>query len=1316
MSLPELRDQIAKLVTTAENMLLSRRAGEPEENTKDNLIAPFLDALGYTREYRTPEGSIRSLIGTTTWVDYLLRPEVNQHPKLMFEAKSLWDKNIWNTNEQQVLDYLRNYSLDVGTQEPVLWIILSNFREWHILRLQDKKPFWSFTMEEMRDDTELVSRLYTCLSRDNSRSHRLEAFYSEKTREGLGTKFLADLKIWRVILANGIKKSQPNLSLEKVREASQVILNRFLLIRLLETFSREMPFNYLGRVYYHWQQNFPDLPFIEDLRRAFHNTWIGYNTELFQPSWIDKLMIDVEYIQSIIVINAVHPAGILDTITGNLTNYRSIYNYDFTTLTQDILGTAYEQFLAHQLTLVGDVVKILENQQTRQREGVFYTPDYIVNRIVYQTLQPSIKPKIDAAIGFLEVGDFHQAYAFASSVLDMTIIDTACGCGSFLLGAFDYILGEIKRYNQACATAKIPENFDLFSHVSVQPIINPEEQIIVRMLHGVDRDPQAVLLAKLSLWTKLLRSRPDEYGRRGGSIYSHLPALTLNIRVGDSLIHSPANLAPFQDLLGIAADLARNARDTNQTEIERNQAVTKFETSITSINQQINPVLTAFFASDESIQSVVHLIKHREANIKELGLIRSFLTDAINPENLDEWTEKNLEDWTTAELARVKSELMTLENALEEVVIKRPFNWYVEFPHIFDPQLPAAEQGFFAAIGNPPYFNVDAIFGRNALELKWLRYAYADIYTDKTDILFYFIKWGFELLCDQGRLSYIVSRSFIQGDKSSKLRDFISRKTKIESIIDFLGHKVFRAGIATCIISLINKDISSNELKFYVENVINFADVKSVLSSDNPLNNFPENSVKTVELLQQSLSSSRWSISPYNGIFAIIDSQGVKLRDLPECDLVEQGIQTGENSVFAPTHGFSFEFSEDILDILSPIVKNSGIFAYGFVPDNSYLLYIENSNSFEDLPEPIQKYLLENRGKLEKRAAYKEGSCQWYALQRSRRKDQHFHFRPKILCPYRASNNRFSIDLEGQLAGLTDTTAIFLRDIYNYDSDNPIITRLYFLTALLNSKVLEFRYTALGGLGKLTSTRMFEYFENQVGDLPIPQLKEPESNTDYQTLVQLSREAHQIWQNRYQIVTTYQSKASGVTYQEVSLNEYHRLTGDYATDIEWESSDPHREGHLLKLQIQVSVDGYVIWGEVSDDEDWQEGNREWIEIARVSIRTPHLRRYLLARLIYLTEFDSSFRNKRKLSREGGNLVNAAFDVLKVNRYDIDRFSNLRALEVIEQRVRQELGISELETVLLRQLEIRNQIDRIAYRLYGVEEYIDIIEQALKVVL
>ena len=912
MSFPEFQQHLTNLITTAETMLRSSRSGKPEENTKDSLIVPFLDALGYTREYRTLEGSIRSLIGTTTWVDYLLRNEVGNHPKLMFEAKSLWDKNIWETNAQQVLDYLRNYSLDIGTQEPVLWIILSNFREWHILRLQDRKPFWSFTLDQLKNDPELVNRVYTCLGRENLSSNRLEAFYSEKTREELGTKFLADLKIWRVILANGIKKSQPHLSLDKIREAAQIILNRFLLIRLLETFSREMPFNYLGRVYHNWQQTFPDLPFIEDLRRAFHNTWVGYNTELFQPSWIDKLTIDVEYLESIIVINAVPQEGILYAITGTLANYRSIYNYDFTTLTQDILGTAYEQFLAHQLTLVSDVVQILENQKTRKKEGIFYTPNYIVRRIVYQTLQPLIEPKIDQAIQLLEIGELQQANLVAKSVLEITVLDPACGSGSFLLGAFDYLLTEIKRYNQACQTAKIPDNFDLFTHVSVQPIINPEEQILVKMLHGVDRDPQAVLLAKLSLWTRLLRARPGEYGRRNGSIYSHLPALTLNIRVGDSLIHSPANLEPFSQQLTIVADLANIARDTSQSEIERNQAVSNLENTIVTINQQVNSVLTAFFASDESIKSVIYLIKNRDAEVAEIEAIRELITEDIS-------SEQTLKNWTSAELARIKSELMSLETAKEEVIIKRPFNWEVEFSHIFDPRLLKVEQGISIIIGNPPYFNVDATFGRGALELKWLKYAYADIYTDKTDILFYFFRRGFDILKADGYLTFIISRAFIQGDKSRSLREFICKNTKIVNIIDFLGHQVFKAGIATCIIEFQRKNPQPEDT-FTTFYVLDLDIVKNTFLSDDCSLHLTQG-VTQVDITQSNLNDHRWQISPYNDIFAIIDAQGVKLRELPECDLVEQGIQTGENKIFAPEQDFPSNFPNEKL---YQIVKNSG--------------------------------------------------------------------------------------------------------------------------------------------------------------------------------------------------------------------------------------------------------------------------------------------------------------------------------------------------------------------------------------------------------
>ncbi|MDD1427966.1 Eco57I restriction-modification methylase domain-containing protein [Dolichospermum sp. ST_sed9] len=1291
MSLSQFRQHITNLITTAEQMLGSSRSGKPEENTKNSLLVPFLDALGYTAEYRTLEGAIRSLFGTTTWVDYLLRPDVGKHPKLMFEAKSLWDKNIWETNAVQVLDYIRNYSLDIGTQDPVVWIVLSNFREWHILRLQDRRPFWSFTIDQLKNDPDLVNRLYTCLSRENLSSNRLEAFYSENTKEELGTKFLADLKIWRVIIANGIKKSQPNLKEDKIREAAQIILNRFLLIRLLETFSREMPFNYLGRVYYNWQQMFPNLPFIEQLRQAFRSTWVDYNTELFQPSWIDELMIDVEYLESIIVINAVPQEGILYAITGTLANYRSIYNYDFTTLTQDILGTAYEQFLAHQLIVVNDVIQILENQKTRKKEGIFYTPNYIVQRIVNQTLQPLVKPKIDQAIQLLEIGELQQAYVVAKSVLEITVLDPACGSGSFLLGAFDYLLTEIKRYNQVCQTTKIPDNFDLFTHVSVQSIINPEEQIIVKMLHGVDRDPQAVLLAKLSLWTRLLRARPGEYGRRNGSIYSHLPALTLNIRVGDSLIHSPANLAPFSEQLSIVADLAKIARDTSQTEIERNQAVSNLETGIAVINQEINAVLTAFFASDESINSVVYLIKNREAEAKEIELIRELITEDTN-------IEKTLENWTSAELARVKSELMSLETAQEEVIIKRPFNWEVEFSHIFDPRLPQSERGFCVIIGNPPYFNVDSTFGRGALELKWLKYAYSDIYTDKTDILFYFFRQGWEILKEDGYLSFIISRAFIQGDKSRSLRDFICKNTKIINIIDFLGYQVFKAGIATCILEFQRKTPQPEDT-FTAFYVLDIDAVKENFGSDDCSLSLTQG-VTQVDITQANLNDHRWQISPYNEIFAIIDSQGVKLREMDSIRYTE-GITTGRDAIFEGE--FINKFPDNYY---LQRVSISSISSYGCEPPETQILYYTHQTEWKELPLSVQKYLQQNQLELENRDVYKNKTShyQWFHLHRPR-----YGMRDaKILFPRRANANKFFIDEYG-IFGFKSDVAAYVK------GENIDVNILFCICSLLNSKVLEFRYRALGGIGKLTGKGMFEYFENQVGDLPIPQLNE-ENNSDYQELARLSREAHDIWQSRYQIVTNYQSKTSAIPHQEVSLNEYHKLSSDYAVDIEWESPNANQEGHLLELRIEPSANGYAICGEVSDDEDWQEGDREWIQIANVKIRNPHLRRYMLARLIYLTEFDSSFRRKRKLSSEIGNLVNITFDVLKVNRYDQDRFSNLRALEVIEKRVEQEVGRSDLETVLLRQTEIKNQIDKIAYRLYQVEDYIDIIEQALKVVL
>ena len=410
--------------------------GKPEENTKDKLLTPFLEGLGYQPEHRTLEGNIKSLTGTKEWVDYFLLPERQKPPALMVKAKSLWDENIWEKYQADVRGYLRDYYLMVSTDEPVLWIVLTNFREWHVQRLNDRTPFWSFTMDDLAHP-EFASQVYDRLARENLPRQRLQEFYTERQREDVqAAYFLADLKTWRVILANGIYKAHPNLSLAQIKEASQVILNRFLLVRLLEAYGNE-PFYSLGQFYNLWSKSFKNTPFFDLLRDKFRDTWVSYNTELFAASWVDQLQIPTEYLEPLILPDAVPTSSVAACLNGRLLGYRSIYNYDFTTLTQDVQGMAYEQFLAHELQQDGKFIRIVENQQTRKREGIYYTPAYIVRRIVHQTLVPKIRPKVDRAIELLESGQYQEAYAEVLSVFEIKILDPACGSGSFLLAAFD---------------------------------------------------------------------------------------------------------------------------------------------------------------------------------------------------------------------------------------------------------------------------------------------------------------------------------------------------------------------------------------------------------------------------------------------------------------------------------------------------------------------------------------------------------------------------------------------------------------------------------------------------------------------------------------------------------------------------------------------------------------------------------------------------------------------------------------------------------------------------------------------------------------
>ena len=161
-------------------------------------------------------------------------------------------------------------------------------------------------------------------------------------------------------------------------------------------------------------------------------------------------------------------------------------------------------------------------------------------------------------------------------------------------------------------------------------------------------------------------------------------------------------------------------------------------------------------------------------------------------------------------------------------------------------------------------------------------------------------------------------------------------------------------------------------------------------------------------------------------------------------------------------------------DLLKRRARNSDIQRFYLADSGVNVLYLEDVAQYRDLPKSVRDYLEEpiNREALEGRAAYIRGDCEWWRYTWPLHKD--LHHRPRLVGPYRTGHNRFALDEDFSYFTSTDTTVAFMRDGPEED--------LRYVQALLNSKLLTFRFR---GLGKLTSPNMWESFHYSIKELPI---------------------------------------------------------------------------------------------------------------------------------------------------------------------------------------------------------------------------------------
>jgi hypothetical protein len=414
----------------------------------------------------------------------------------------------------------------------------------------------------------------------------------------------------------------------------------------------------------------------------------------------------------------------------------------------------------------------------------------------------------------------------------------------------------------------------------------------------------------------------------------------------------------------------------------------------------------------------------------------------------------------------------------EEKYRVNAFDWQKEFPEI----LTRANPGFDAVIGNPPYFSIDDTWGKGDARQKYIKRVYSPIHNDKTDVLFYFLAKAVEVA--KGEIGFIVSRAFLEAYKANKLRRWLSRHSNIREIMDFRNYHVFRGvGITTAIVtmSIAERPNIANNYKLYSRD-FNPQDL-SIQKEDRTL-------FQKVAVAQEVFGEDPWVFAgtQTERVIQKIDGQGEHLGNIL---IIGQGMQTGRNKVFGTLNRDQISEWGLKKEQCFMRVRNSDVFRYYIRNSGEFLLYLEDTKRFTDLPERVQGYLKLHQTELKARAAYKRGDCEWWRYTWPLHKE--CIDRPKIYCPYLATYNRFAFDGELRYLGLTDTIVLF-------DNNQP--ENLHYIMALLNSRLLTFRFQLIG---KLKGGGILEFFWNTVSKLPIRRINfsDPTDKSRHDEMVKL---------------------------------------------------------------------------------------------------------------------------------------------------------------------------------------------------------------------
>ncbi len=650
------------------------------------------------------------------------------------------------------------------------------------------------------------------------------------------------------------------------------------------------------------------------------------------------------------------------------------------------------------------------------KEGSFYTPSFITSYMCKESITKVVLDKFNAQFDLdaKNISELRKSLrkedkkAQKELLNSIKICDPAVGSGHFLVSALNVMLSiydELNLFDEEFYLEvqndeilitnhkgefieyKRPSTPKDKAHLIQQELFHTKKDIIENNLFGVDINPNSCEITKLRLWIELLKhSFYQSFDDENYHDLKTLPNIDINIKCGNSLVsyfETGKSLSHYPNIKERMSKYKRIVKDYKEG----------FYTDKNLIAKEIKNLQESFknfCLKDKFNKEIKQLTNGANEYSKKYG---DFLADEHHDEKFKSFFSKNMFEFSFDEKVAIK-EFANLKKEYDNIFnleSNHPFEWRFEFPEILDDD--GNFKGFDLIIGNPPYIRQE--------ELKELKPHLAKnykVYKGTSDIYTYFYELGFNVLKENGILSFITSNKYTRAGYGEALREFLLKNTYILKYIDLNGIKVFdSATVDTSILCFEKSKSKDNKFKYLaLSNEI----LKTCAYNIGLYKDFAEFS-------QNSLSKESFTFSDENtsALKAKIERIGTPLKEWQGLNIY-RGILTGYNEAFIITTEKRNEILANCKDeaekertakLIRKMLRGRDIKRYSYEWAGLWVIFIpwhfpnvekpktmlENEQDLKEQYLSLYKHLLSHKERLSKRNKEETGiRYEWYCLQR----------------------------------------------------------------------------------------------------------------------------------------------------------------------------------------------------------------------------------------------------------------------------------------------------------------------------------------------